>query len=193
MRSLATACSRVRTPFSGVSALAIAMIRPGCRGCAPGLNRSVFTPSGTMCNCSGETPKSVTMSAADDDETVSRSGIWRATCCCILAKPYHLCTNGFRHHRAAAISSTRSRVIGWCTVATTGRPDAAIFSSPAPRLWLSWTTSKSPARSASNRATRMVKVRGSGKPAVHTVSSSSRSIESRISLGRGTRNGSGSR
>ena len=83
--------------------------------------------------------------------------------------------------------------MGWCTVATTGSPASAMVSSPVPRLWLSWTTSKSAARSASNRATRRVNVRGSGKPAVHMVSSSNRSIESRISLGRGTRNGSGSR
>ncbi len=59
-------------------------------------------------------------------DTVSSSGIWRATCFCISAKPYHLRTNGLRHHFAAATSSTRSRVIGWCTVATTGSPSAAI-------------------------------------------------------------------
>lgn len=62
-------------------------------------------------------------------------------------------------------------------------------SNPVPRLWLSWTTSKSPARSASSRATRSVNVRGSGKPAVHTVSNSRRSMVSRISLGRGSGTG----
>ena len=44
-----------------------------------------------------------------------------------------------------------------------------------------------------NRAARKLKVRGSGKPEVHIVASSSMSMRSRISLGRGTRNGSGSR
>ena len=63
------------------------------------------------------------MSVADVDETVSSSGIWRATCFCISAKPYQRRTSGLRHHRAAATSSTRSRVIGWCTVATTGMPE----------------------------------------------------------------------
>lgn len=193
VRSRATACSRVRTPLSGVSALAMAMIRPGWRGPEPGLNSSVFTPSGTTCSCSGETPKSEMMSAADDDETVNRSGMWRATSCCMAKNPYQRRTNGFRHHRAAARSSTRSRVIGWCTVATTGSPAPAMLSRPVPRLWLSCTTSKSAVRPASNRAARSVNVRGSGKPAVQVVSSSKRSMESRISLGRGTRNGSGSR
>ena len=70
------------------------------------------------------------MSAADVDETVSSSGIWRATFFCISANPYHRRTNGFLHHRAAATSRTRSRVIGWCTVATTGRPSSAIVSKP---------------------------------------------------------------
>ena len=39
VRSLATACSRVRTPFSGVSALAIAMMRPGCARPRPRLEQ----------------------------------------------------------------------------------------------------------------------------------------------------------
>ena len=180
-------------PFSGTSALAIAMIRPGIRGRSVGLNSSVSTPSGTTCSWLGDTPKSSAMSAAEDDDTVSSSGIWRATFCCISAKPYHLRTNGFRHQRAAATSSTRSRVMGWWTVATTGRPSDSSFNRPVPRLWLSWTTSKSPRRSARIRAARRLNVRGSGKPAVQVVASSSRSIPSRISLGRGIRNGSGSR
>ena len=178
--------------MSGTSALAIAMIRLRTRF-SLGRNSSVSTPSGTTCSWSGDTAKSSAMSAADEDDTVSSSGIWRATCFCISAKPYHLRTNGFRHHFAAATSTTRSRVIGWCTVATTGSPSSAIASSPSPRLWLSCTTSNSSRRSARIRATRRQNVFGSGKPAVHVVSSSSRSMRSWISLGRGTRNGSGSR
>ncbi len=88
------------------------MMRPGTRGWSAGANRSVSTPSGTTHSWSGRTPKSTVMSAADDDETVTRSGMLRATRCCIFKKPYQRCTNGFRHHRAAANSSTRSRVIG---------------------------------------------------------------------------------
>ncbi|PQM44452.1 hypothetical protein C1Y40_05389 [Mycobacterium talmoniae] len=78
-------------------------------------------------------------------------------------------------------------------MATTGSPPAAILRSPVPKHWLSWTTSNSSRRAASSRAARRLKVRGSGNPAVHIVASSSRSIRSRISLGCGTRNGSGSR
>ncbi|CNJ21496.1 Uncharacterised protein [Mycobacterium tuberculosis] len=47
VRSLATACSRVLTPLSGVSALAMAITRPGWRGSDPGLNNSVLAPKGT--------------------------------------------------------------------------------------------------------------------------------------------------
>jgi hypothetical protein len=51
----------------------------------------------------------------------------------------------------------------------------------------------SSSRSFSSRATRRLNVRGSGKPAVHMVATSSRSMASRYSPGRGVRNGSGSR
>ena len=44
-----------------------------------------------------------------------------------------------------------------------------------------------------SRAARRLNVFGSGKPAVHVVSSSSRSIRVLISVGHGIRNGSGSR
>ena len=52
------------------------------------------------------------LSAADVEDTVSSSGIRRATCFCISAKPYQRRTSGLRHQGAAATSSTRSRVIG---------------------------------------------------------------------------------
>ena len=192
MRSRAMACSRWLTPLSGTSALAIAMTRLRTR-CGEGWNNSVSTPSGTTCSWSGLTAKSSAMSAAEVDDTVTSSGIRRATSFCISAKPYHRRTSGLRHHFAAATSRTRSRVIGWCTVATTGSPASAIANRPVPRHWLSCTTSKSARRSASSRATRMLNVLGSGKPAVHVVSSSRTSMLVLISLGRGIRNGSGSR
>ena len=64
---------------------------------------------------------------------------------------------------------------------------------PVPSTWLSWATSKSPARSFISRAMRELKVFGSGNPAVHMVRNSSTSIRSRNSRSFGTRNGSGSR
>ena len=191
-RSRATACSRWLTPLSGTSALAMAMIRLRTR-CGDGWNSSVSTPSGTTWSWSALTAKSSAMSAADVEDTVTNSGISRATVFCISANPYHRRTSGLRHHLAAATSRTRSRVMGWCTVATTGRPDRAMDSSPVPRHWLSCTTSKSSRRSASSRAARRLKVLGSGKAAVQVANSSCRSIRVLISLGIGMRNGSGSR
>ena len=62
-------------------------------------------------------------------------------------------------------------LIGWWTDTTSGRPVASSRPSRGePRVWLSWTMSKSSARSRSRRSTRRLKVRGSGKPAVHMVS-----------------------
>ena len=107
-RSRATACSRWLTPLSGTSALAIAMMRLRTRF-SRGRNSSVSTPSGTTCSWSGPTPKSSAMSAADVDETVSSSGIWRATCFCISAKPYHRRTNGLRHHLRGGDVERRGR------------------------------------------------------------------------------------
>ena len=49
---------------------------------------------------------------ADVDETVTSSGMRRATAFCISAKAYQRRTSGLRHHGAAATSTTRSRVIG---------------------------------------------------------------------------------
>ncbi|PQM44451.1 hypothetical protein C1Y40_05388 [Mycobacterium talmoniae] len=111
-RSFATAASRWAMPLSGTSALAMAKMRPRTRGCGDGLNKSVSTPSGTTRSCSGRTPKSAAISLAEVLDTVNRSGMSRATRFCISEKPYQRCTNGLRHHRAAARSSTRSRVMG---------------------------------------------------------------------------------
>ena len=64
---------------------------------------------------------------------------------------------------------------------------------PRPKHWLSWTTSKRPARAARARRARRLKVSGSGNPAVHMSPNSSASIHVRNSAGAGMRNGSGSR
>ena len=54
---------------------------------------------------------------------------------------------------AEARSIRRSMLIGWWTEATSGRPVAASTpSSGEPRVWLSWTTSNSSARSRSSRS-----------------------------------------
>lgn len=178
-------------PLSGLSALATATIRPGTRR-SRGRNSSVSTPSGTTRNWEASTPKSSAISAAEVEETVIRSGISRATRCCMPRNPYQRWTNALRRHGAAARSTARSRVIGWWMVATSGTR-RAMSSSPEPRHWLSCTTSKSAARERNSRAARRLNVRGSGNPAVHIVPSSSRSMRSRISPGRGVRNGSESR
>ncbi len=130
VRSFATASNRCRTPFSGTSALATATMRPGVRGASGGRNRSVSTPSGTVVIRSADTRKSSAMSSADARETVISSGIRRATLACIRTKPYHRRIAGRRHQGAAARSATRSRVIGWCTVATSGIPARRTDSRP---------------------------------------------------------------
>ena len=65
----------------------------------------------------------------------------------------------------AARSRSRSTVIGWCSVASTGQPSSIIPSSPEPRHWLSWMRSKSARRGPSSRRARRLNVYGSGKPA----------------------------
>ena len=56
-------------PFIGVSALAIATMRPGTRGVGGGRNTE-STPSGTTWIRSGSTPKSGAMSRAELADTV---------------------------------------------------------------------------------------------------------------------------
>ncbi len=180
-------------PFIGASALAIATIRPGTRGAVGGRNTS-STPSGITSIRSGSTWKSRAMSRREDSETVRIRPSCRATLPCMDRKPYQRQRLSFlRSVGAFAMSILRSKVIGWWMVVTSGSPMRSMSRIPWPSAWLSCTTSKSPARSRNSRATRLLNVRGSGKPAVHIVSTSCTSIRSRNSEGRGVRNGSGSR
>lgn len=150
------------------------------------------TPSGIVTIRSGSTPKSLAMSSAELDDTVMISCSLRETRFCIPRKPNQRHVVIFLWSGASFMASARSRVIGWWTVATTGKPAFSRSSSPLPRHWLSCTTSKSARRDSSVRAARILNVRGSGNPAVHMVTTSSMSIPSRISRGCGVRNGSAS-
>ena len=180
-------------PFIGASALAMARIRPGTLGAVGGRKPS-STPSRITRVRAGSTPKSRTTSRREASEGVITSGIRRATRACIRTKPYQRRIAQRRRRVVACASSIRrSKVIGWWIVATTGSPARSTSSRPSPRVWLSWTTSKSSTRSASSRATRRLKLRGSGKPPTHIVRNSRTSTRSRNSRSRGTRNGSGSR
>ncbi len=193
VRSFANASSSVETPFIGVSALAIATMRPGTRGGSGSEKTSGSTPSGTTSTASGRTPKSVTMSRLEDSDTVSSRGSRRATAPCIRTKPYHRRRVILLRPEAASRSWRRSTVIGWWTVVTSGMPVPASRRIPHPSVWLSCTTSNCASRRRRIRSARRLNVSGSGKPAVHIVATSSTSTASRISLGRGSRNGSGSR
>ena len=53
-------------PLSGTESK---FVQHGMRVAAAGANRSVSTPRGTVCSCSGSTSKSSAISAADDDDT----------------------------------------------------------------------------------------------------------------------------
>ena len=133
------------------------------------------------------------MSRRLDSETVSTLSHPRATRPCIRRNAYHRRSVSRRRRLGAAARSTaRSTVIGWWMIVTIGS-SRCTSSMPWPSVWLSCTTSKSSTRLASTRATRRLKVRGSGNPAVHISSTSETSVRSRSSEGRGVRNGSGSR
>ena len=130
VRSLANASSSVAIPFIGMSALAIATIRPGTRGSVGGAN-TVSTPSGITCTRAGSTPKSVTTSRAELDDGHRIEVACRATAACIRRKPYHRRRLSRRRQVVAAARSTRrSKVIGWWIVVTSGRPARSMASIP---------------------------------------------------------------
>ena len=87
VRSLANASSRVAMPFIGASALAMARMRPGTRGCVGGTKPS-STPSRMTCIRAGSTPKSVAMSRREASDGVRILRACRATLPCIRRKPY---------------------------------------------------------------------------------------------------------
>lgn len=131
VRSFATASSRLATPLSGASALATHTMRPGTRSAVGGAKTSVSTPSGIVRSRPSGISKAVRMSSSEDFETVSRVGMRRATRACMRRNPYQRRRVSLRCNVGAlARSSSRSRVIGWWIVATSGRPASAMRSRP---------------------------------------------------------------
>jgi hypothetical protein len=97
-----------------------------------------------------------------------------------------------RRSGAAARSISRSTVIGWWTVATTGTPRRRTQpEQPVAEALVVMDDVEVAGRRAAR--TRSVNVSGSGNAPVHMVSHSSQSTASRNSCSRGVRNGSGSR
>ena len=174
VRTFATASSSGTRPFMGTSALAVVMIRPGTRAMRGRGRKWVWsTPTGTTVIRSSRTPSCSAMSRLDDSETVMIRGSLRTTRICMRRNPNQRRSVSLRMGEVAWDSSrSRSTVIGWCTVATTGKPSSSRPRMPLARHWLSCTMSKSPRRSRRTRRTRMPKVRGSGKPAVHMSANS---------------------
>ncbi len=117
-------------PFIGMSALAIATIRPGTRGTDGGV-KTASTPIGMTVIRAGSTPKSVTTSRAELSEGHSTWGTARATLPCIRRKPYHRrSVSRLRQVGASARSTRRSNVIGWWIVVTSGSPARATSRMP---------------------------------------------------------------
>ena len=191
VRTLASASSSGTSPFIGTSELVVVMSRPGTRATSGiGWKSCGSTPTGTMCSRSARTSICFTMSRLLDSDTVTTRGIARATFICMPRNPYQR-RSVKRRHALVACSRSRSRstVIGWCSVASTGQPSSIIPSRPEPRHWLSWMRSKSARRGSSSRRARRLNVYGSGKPAEHMMANSWRSIVVLNSHGHGTRNG----
>ena len=176
------------------SALAVVISRPGTR-LRPGRgeNRSGSTPTGTTCRRSIGTRWSRQTSAREDSDTVTTRSRRRATRVCIRVKAYQRrLPNRSPKVRAWASSRRRSTVMGWWTVASTGQPPRCRASTPQPRHWLSWTTSKSARRVRRWRQARRLKARGSLKLPVANEACSTASVQSFHSHSRGLRMGWGS-
>ena len=114
------------------SAEAVVMSRPGTRSTSgSGRKMSWSTPTGTTCMRSLGTPWSRWMSSSELPDTVSTRVMRWATRDCILVKAYQRAlVNRSQVLRACSISRRRSTVMGWWTVASTGRPSRSMASSP---------------------------------------------------------------
>ena len=115
VRSLAMASSRYARPFSATSADAVVISRPGWRTTwGIGWNSCGSTPTGTRRMRSYETPMSSWMSLMLFSLTTTMRGMRLATRPCIFTNAYQRAMLCFFHHVFWwAISSARSRVIGW--------------------------------------------------------------------------------
>jgi hypothetical protein len=115
----------------GLSELDTATIRPGTRGTVGGRKVRVSTPIGTTRMMSGLTLKSRTISAAELVDTVTSDDIRRATRPCIRVNMYQRrLPSRCRKFGALAISTTRSTLTGWWTVAISGSPALASDNMP---------------------------------------------------------------
>ena len=195
VRTFASASSNGASPFIGTSELVVVINRPRTRSTS-GSGRKIFgsTPTGTIWSRSADTFICATMSRLLDCDTVTSRGICRATRICMLRNPYQRPSTKRRYALVACVSSrSRSTVIGWWSVQSTGQLSSFIIvRSPVPRHWLSCTMSKSARRSWSSRRARRLNAYGSGKPAPHMIPNSRRSIVDLISHGHGGQNGCGS-
>ena len=130
VRSFANASSSTDTPLIGMSALAVATMRPDTLGLVGGRKTS-STPSGMTWIISGSTPKSLTMSFSLEVDTVKMRPQARATRPCIFKKPYQRRNdNRLRKLGAASKSILLSKVIGWWMLVISGIPDRLMSSIP---------------------------------------------------------------
>ena len=195
VRSLAKASSRVAMPFIGASALAMARIRPGTRGVGRRHEDVVDAEQDRPRIRAGSTPKSRAMSRAGGSEGGEDRGG--------PAGPLGL-------HPQEAVPAAQAQLLAQGRGG--GEVDAAVEGDRvvdggdqrqahlldvehpvAEHLVVVGDVEVVERARSARRATRRREVLGSGKPAVHIVRTSSTSIRSRNSLGRGVRNGSGSR
>ena len=182
------------------------MMRPGTRatlGERPELSGS--TPTGTTAAGRGRRRIWATMSRCGrlrhgDDPRELRGAPASAS----RVKPYQRRSVSLRSGSSAwARSSSRSTVIGWWSVASTGQPSSTMPAARAEALVVVHDVEVVAAGGAGARRARRLNVRGSGNPAVH-ISPNSRQVDrvavlpgpqrqpERVGLG-GTGRGSGSR
>jgi hypothetical protein len=96
-----------------------------------GRNSSGSTPTGTIAILAGSTWWSATMSLNELSDTVTTRSRRRATRVCMLVNEYQRASENFRYRLSAcSISRRRSTVIGWWTVARTGRPSRSMARRP---------------------------------------------------------------
>ena len=194
VRSLASASSSVATPFIGVSALAIATIRPGTRGSVGGRNTS-STPRVITSIRPGSTPKSLAMSRLELSETVR-----------ICWQP----TGDLALHPQEGVPATHADLLAQRGVRQVDPPvegdrvvdrgderEAHPLDVEHPVADASGCRARRRSRrpaSCSSRATRLLNVRGSGKRGgAHARGTPRRRPGRGTRAGRGIRNGSGSR
>ena len=187
VRTLASASSSGARPFSGTSALAVVISRPGTRATAGrGPNTSGSTPTGTMCRRSaGDAHLRDDVAAGGLGHRERSAGSGARPPSASRGTPYQrrrlIRRQGLL---ACARSRSRSTVIGWCSVAQHG--PAVVGSSRGGRCRGTGCRGRGRSRRAGprrSRRARMLNAHGSGKPAAHMMANSPRSIASAELLG----------